>query len=189
MAKRVIIVHGWGKSPNSDWFPWLKVELEKKGFEVLVPLMPDPDYPKIEQWVNILNEVIKEADENTILVGHSIGCQTILRFLQSLEEGKKVGKVILVAPWMILTPETTELEEDAEIADPWINTPIDFEQVKTKAGSFIAIFSDNDPFVPLGENKELIQEKLGAQVIVKHKQGHFDDESGIKQFPELLKYI
>jgi predicted alpha/beta hydrolase family esterase len=33
--KRVIIIHGWEASPESNWFPWLKNELEKKGIRFL----------------------------------------------------------------------------------------------------------------------------------------------------------
>ena len=33
MKKRVFIVHGWDGYPEEVWFPWLKKELEAKGFE------------------------------------------------------------------------------------------------------------------------------------------------------------
>ena len=41
MQKRVVIIHGWGGYPDEGWRPWLKHELETKGFLVLVPAMPD----------------------------------------------------------------------------------------------------------------------------------------------------
>lgn len=189
MSKRIIIVHGWGKSPKTDWFPWAKEELEKKGFEVLVPEMPETNWPKIEPWVETLVKAVGRAGEEVILVGHSIGCQAVLRFLETLPENQKIGKAILVAPWFTLTPETTEEKEDAEIADPWLNTSLNFDKVKSKANSFTAILSDNDPFIPLEENKKIFEEKLGAEVIIKENQGHFDEEVGIKKLPLLLKYI
>ena len=34
MNKRVFIAHGWDGYPEEGWFPWLKKELETKGFEV-----------------------------------------------------------------------------------------------------------------------------------------------------------
>lgn len=94
---RAIIVHGWTGSSTSDFFPWVKEELEKKGYEVIVPNMPDTDNPKIEKWVPYLAQVINEVQESDILIGHSMGCQTILRFLESLPRGKKIEKVVLVA--------------------------------------------------------------------------------------------
>lgn len=37
MVKRVVIAHGWDGHPNEIWFPWLKAELEKREFEVIIP--------------------------------------------------------------------------------------------------------------------------------------------------------
>lgn len=39
MKKRVFIVHGWDGKPSGAWLPWLKKELEAKGFD---------RYPKIK---------------------------------------------------------------------------------------------------------------------------------------------
>jgi len=54
MKKRVYIVHGWGGSPKNDWVPWAKKELEKSGFLVYTPKMPDTENPKINVWVPYL---------------------------------------------------------------------------------------------------------------------------------------
>ena len=101
-------------------------ELEKKGFHVEVPAMPDTDNPKIESWVSFLKKTIKNPGKDTYLIGHSIGCQAILRYLQGINS--KIGGVVFVAGWFSLKG----LETDGEwaIAKPWIETPIDF--VKTK---------------------------------------------------------
>ncbi len=45
--KRVFIVHGWDGYPTEGWFPWLKAELEKRGFTVAVPAMPHPERPTV----------------------------------------------------------------------------------------------------------------------------------------------
>ena len=37
--KRVFIIHGWGGNPETEWIPWTKKQLEKKGFQVEVPEM------------------------------------------------------------------------------------------------------------------------------------------------------
>jgi len=110
--KRVFIIHGWGGFPGEGWFPGLKKELEKKNFKVEVPSMPDSEHPKIETWIPFLKKVVGKLDEETYFVGHSIGCQTILRYLE--KENKKCGKVILVAPWMNLDKNTMNEEEYEE---------------------------------------------------------------------------
>ena len=95
--KRVIVVHQWMAGVDGDWRPWLKTELEKRGYEVSVPEMPDIDTPVIEKWVNKLSEVVGKPDSDTYFVGHSIGCQTIMRFLEKEKSKVKVPKILFVA--------------------------------------------------------------------------------------------
>ena len=151
--------------------------------------MPDPDYPKIERWVPFLEEQIKNVDESTFLVGHSIGCQTILRYLERLPQNKKVGGVIFVAGWVSLTPMAIRSKEEQKIVKPWFETPIDFENVKKSSNRFVAIFSDDDPYVPLSKNLETYREKLDAKIIIEKGKGHFSDEEGIKELPIALNKL
>lgn len=186
---KACIVHGWDGSPKEPMLQWLRSSLEKKGYEVIAPAMPNPGVPKIRAWVGKLTKTIS-PDENAILVGHSIGCQTILRYLQTLAPKKKIKGIVLIAPWMELDEETIEEEgeEVREIARPWMETPIDFKKVKKLAGKTVAIFSDNDPFVPLSQ-KTIFRKKLGAKVIIEKGKGHFTVGDGTKKLPSALKAI
>jgi len=183
---RAVIVHGWDGCPEEGWFPWLKRELEKKGFEVQVPAMPEPAEPKIETWVPYLAEIVGEPDENTILVGHSIGCQAIIRYLETLPENAKIGGVVFVAGWFTLMNLKTDREK--EIAKLWLEMPIDFEKVKKHTKNFFAVFSDNDDVVPLN-NKEMFEERLGAKAVVEHGKGHFSDSDGVTELPIVLEVL
>src|SRR3990167_1450728 len=100
--KRVYLIHGWEATSKSDFFPWLKYELEKKNIWSYFPDMPNTDEPKIEEWIGFLKKNIKELDEDTIFIGHSIGAQGVLRFLETLPDKTNVKRVILVAPWLKL---------------------------------------------------------------------------------------
>ena len=97
MSKKAFIVHGWEGTPESGWNPWLKNELEKKGFTVIVPPMPDTENPEMGAWLNHLKDVVGEPDKDCYFVGHSLGCITILRYLESLPGDKKIGGAVLVA--------------------------------------------------------------------------------------------
>lgn len=178
--KQAIIIHGWGGSPEEPLLKWIKKQLENKNYEVSMPLMPDTDEPKITIWVNKIKETIKNPDENTYFIGHSIGCQAILRYLETLN--KKVGEIILIAPWMYLDEKTIEEEEEGsiKIIKPWIETPIKWNKAKECASNFVCIFSDNDPYVPV-DNKELFEEKLNATIIIEHNKGHFDPSSNVNE--------
>ncbi len=181
--KRVFIVHGWSGSPEEGWFPWLKNKLEEKGFEVFVPAMPNPDVPTIDAWVSCLRDAVGVPDEETYFVGHSIGCQTIMRYLASLPQDIKVGGVIFVAPWFTLMNLSSK--EESGIAKPWLETPIDLEKVKSHSSFFITFFSDDDPVVPL-DNQELFKQNLNAEVFVEHEKGHLGGDDHITEFPTLL---
>ncbi len=189
MNKRIFIVHGWDGSPQSDWMPWARKALSEKGFEVHIPAMPDSPNPKIEKWVPFLAKEIGEAKESDILIGHSIGAQTILRYLETLPKDKKVNKVIFIAGWQTLTDEATPTEKERKLAKIWTETPIDFEYVKSKANSFICVFSDNDPDVPYEENAKVYKEKLGAKIILEHEMGHFSQDAGVIELPLILGLV
>lgn len=164
--KRAVIVHCWGGSSNYAWYQNTKKELEEKGYSVQVPNMPETDTPKLSLWLPKLAEVIgiDKADEELVLIGHSAGVITILRYLEQLPQGIKINTVIMVAGF------TGNL--GFEELKNFFTTPIDFEYIKTKAKKFIGIFSDNDQYVSL-VHSEIFKEKLGAKIIIKHAMNHF----------------
>lgn len=186
---RIFLVHGWGGSPQIDWFPWAKKLLGEKGYEVYSPEMPEADYPKIEPWVNKLKETVGEIRSDDIFVGHSIGCQAVERYLQTLPVNTKFDKVILIAPWVVLTRKTfEEMGENEDVVKSWYNEPIDYIKIR-KMAKWIAVFSDDDPFVNYNDNYMVYQDKLGAKILLKKNQGHFSSEQGINRIPLLLDLL
>jgi uncharacterized protein len=188
MNKRVFVAHGWGGSPDGIWLPWLATELEKNGFEVHIPQLPDPEVPRINTWVHKLAQTVQEVNDNTYFVGHSLGCMTIARFLESLPDKQKVGGAVFVAGFF---KRLTNLEDEPgvpETAKHWLDTPLDLKKVKSHLPKSIAIFSDNDPFVPL-DNQDDFESILGSKIIILHKKEHFGVASGITQFPTVLSSI
>jgi len=209
MKKKVYIIHGWGGTPTVGWFAWLKKELEEKDFEVHVPQMPNPEKPKIESWVSFLGELANDSNEYTYFVGHSMGCQTILRYIGRLSEKTKIGGVVCVSGWFTL--KDLENEEDWETARPWLmpkslwdmSKPVFEQKLDTIRGwlnkclscdnledhlkDFVAIFSDNDPYVPLEENKRFF-ETLGAKTIVMPKMNHMSEDD-YSEMPIVLEEL
>lgn len=187
--KKVYIVHGWDGSPNEPLFVWLDKNLSENGYEVKRLSMPNPETPVIKDWIDALDKEIN-LDENTILVGHSVGCQAVMRFLEYKNISFKIKGILLLAPWMHLDQTTIEEEgeEVVEIAKPWMETPIDFEKVKTSSENVTAIFSDDDVFVPISEEK-FFAEKLGAKTIMEHEKGHFSPAENISELPSALNEI
>ena len=188
MKKKAFIIHGWDGYPEEGWFPWIKIKLQELKYEVHVPLMPHPDEPKIEPWVETLTNLAGTPDHGTIFIGHSIGCQTILRYLEALPDKPKASGVILVAPWLHLSEKALMDENTNTIAAPWIDRPIDFTRVRERASKFVCIFSDDDDWVPLSE-ADIFKEMLGAKIIIERGKGHFSGEDDITELPVLLDLI
>ena len=184
-------MHCWGGIPNSRWYPKTKAELEQKGFEVFIPQMPDTDKPELSKWLPKLIEVSGEANENLYLIGHSLGNPTILRFLEQIPDGVKIGGVVMVAGY------TDDLHDVAGIGGQlasFFQTPFNWVKIKNSAKHFVAIHSDNDPYVDL-KYGDIFKEKLNAEVIVKHNMGHFSEPDGggdaiiVKNLPDVTQAI
>lgn len=182
--KRVIVVHGWGGSSMDNWLPWFKNEIEKLGHEVLVPDMPNTDNPVIEKWVNYLSEIVMVPDQNTYFVGHSIGCQTILRYLETIST--PIGGALFVAGWFNL--ENLETEEEKEIAKPWINTKIDIVKIKKVLPKSTLLISDNDPYGALKENTQKFSE-FTTNVVVLPEADHLTEEKEPVVLSQFLNLI
>lgn len=186
MQKRAIIVHGWEGHPGNAWFPWLKKELETKGFRVIIPQLPDTENPRIKKWVPKLAEVTGIPDENTYFVGHSMGNQTIARYLESLPEGIKVGGAVFVAGFFKHITNTDNTPAETETRKHWLEAPSDLNKVKSHLPKSVAIFSDDDPFVPL-DNQDDFRNKLGSRIIIGHAKNHFS--KGTLELPSALEAL
>jgi predicted alpha/beta hydrolase family esterase len=174
IMKRIFIVHCWQGAPSDFWYPWLAHELAERGLEAHVPEMPDTNSPAIEKWISKLSEEVGIPDEETYFVGHSIGCQAVFRYLQSLSN-PRVGGMLCVAGWFNLP--SLETVEEKEIAGPWLQNDLNTTKLKKLLeGKLTAVFSTNDPHVPLTD-ADLFQEELGARVIIESGMGHYDSES------------
>jgi len=182
--KKVYLVHGWEGSPSSEpWFEWLKVELPKINIQIDALEMPDTDNPKIEEWVSYLNNTVKDLDEGTYFIGHSIGCQAIMRYLEQLPESVKIAGCVFVAGFFNLP--NLETQEEKDIAKPWLETPISFDKIKDHTHNFLAIFSKDDPDVPISDS-ELFKERLSTKLVIKDNEEHFNET---QEIPEILDFL
>lgn len=173
MTKRVIIVHGWDGHPQDAWIPWLSKELTARDIQVTAPQMPHTEMPKLEEWVKTLEDTVKNLDENTYFVCHSMGCKSTAKFLESLPENTMIGGVVFLAGFF---KRLTNLETDEpgvlETAKSFLEVPIHFSKVRSHIKKAIAIFSDDDRFVPM-DNADDFGDKLGCEIRIVQNMDHF----------------
>ncbi len=177
MKKRVIIVHGYKGKPETNWKPWLRQELEAKGFTVDVPEMPNTEHPLADEWVSKLNETVGSPNVDTYFVGHSLGCITILRYLETLKEGQGVGGAVLVAGF----GERFQRYQSGS-HDTFFDHELDWQLIRERCNSFVAIHSEDDPSVEPAR-LDLFANKLGAKSLLEHGMGHFGSADGMFEVP------
>lgn len=172
--KRLCIVPRWGGSPEKDYYPWLRSELAALPLfdEVLSPEMPDPGTPTIAAWTGRIREVVGTDPETlaqTVLLGHSVGCQAVLRFLASLPEGTRVAGVVNVAGWFAVDKPWDSIR-------PWMDIPLDDAAIRARASKIIVLLSDNDPFTAdHAQNSQAWKDRLGAEVVFVPGRRHFNE--------------
>lgn len=69
----IFIIHGVDGTPEANWFPWLKTELEKHGHRVIVPQFPTPEGQTLENWLAVLKNYEEFITPDSIFTGHSLG--------------------------------------------------------------------------------------------------------------------
>ncbi len=177
----VFIFHGYGADPNANWFPWLKEELEKKGYSVFVPAFPDTNNPNREKWLEHMEQYKEHIDEDTIFVGHSLGAPFLLNILETLD--KPIKASFLVAGFVgSLGPDF----------DPYVgsiaNRDFNWDKIRNNCRKFVIFASDNDPFVPL-EKAEELHKLLPSELVIIKGAEHLNAGSGYFTFDELRDSI
>lgn len=162
--KTAILLHGTGGSDkNNAWFDDTKEYLESNGYEVWWPLLPHTEKPELVETRDFIEENLPEINEETIIIGHSSACSLTLNLL---ERGKtKVKQIILVAGFY------QSLDDDG-YSDLMLPKAFDWENIKNKAGEFVLINSDDDPWDCDDMRARPIALELGATLIVAIGQGH-----------------
>ena len=181
---KIFIIHCWDGTKDDGWYPWLDKNLSNDHNIVYRFNMPDTGNPEINKWVSFLNEQVGTLDNNTYFVGHSIGCQTILRYLQT-KDVCNIGGILFVAPWLDLLDFAISDEESYNTAKPWLTTPIDFEKIKRFTNNIHCIFSDDDYFVSL-DQKNKFEKLLNAKTLVVSGKGHISQDDDVFELNEIL---
>lgn len=177
-TKKALIIHGFEGDANGCFSPWLKTELQKLGYEVRVPSLPNPYHPRFDEMMEVLKKESADFGPNDMIIGHSMGGHLALK----IAEGKKLAKLVLVAPavggfgipYKEWKKEYPESDFDA-LKDVLENHKPDFSKID--AQEKIALFGVDDPDVPISH-----ADKLDSSWNVRKFDvaGHFDGEKDVR---------
>lgn len=186
--KNAIIIHGMPDKEsyfdtnadcqsNSHWLPWLQQQLNTCGILSQTPEMPEPYNPNYESWKNIFEQF--QIDEDTVLVGHSCGAGFIVKYLS--ENNIKVGKVVLVAPWI-----NVKNEDNITMFN---NMDIDKDLITRTSG--VTMFSSSNDDESIKDSVEVLRRRISTLKVLEFENyGHFClNDMKTKAFPELLREI
>jgi len=163
---------------NNHWFPWLSKQLQINDIFAVAIEPPKPYAPRYDVWKKEFERF--DITPETVLVGHSCGGGFLVRWL-SENKDKKVGKVVLVAPW--LNPENNPVSDTADFFD----FEIDPEFVSRTNG--VTIFEADDDMETIHTSVQIIRDSVNNLDYKEFRgYGHFTTGGmGKNEFPELLQ--
>jgi uncharacterized protein len=178
----VFIIHGTRAHPESNWFAWLRRELEALGHTVIVPKFPTPENQHLETWSETLFKHEQFIHERTIFVAHSVGPAFVLSALEQLDKRIKAAFFVSGFTDLLGIPEFDNLNRT------FVDKQFDWDKIKANCARFVVIHSDNDPYVPLDHGRKLAK-NLGVALITIKNGGHLNADAGFTKFPVLLELI
>ncbi len=174
---KIFMFHGTGGTPNGNWFPWLKKELEERGHTVIVPTLPSSGHPNLVAWMQSAKQSMNSVDENTILIGHSLGGTLALRILEQLS--CTVRACFLVAP----VSEIMGNDFDS-LVSTFINHAFRWAEIKNHVKTIKVFHADDDPYIPLSHARSLAN-NLDASLTIIAGGKHLNGDAGFQTFPLL----
>lgn len=176
------LIHGTGSTSKSNWFPWLKKELERIGIGTVAPDFPigkgegkesegTPEKAQsLPNWLAAFKKYEGKINDRTLLVGHSLGPAFILTLLERVKV--RVPAAFLVAPFA----ESLGIPKFDRPNDTFVSKSFDWARITKNCAEFFVYASDNDPYVPFAKSR-LVSDNLNATLRVVHGAGHFNSES------------
>ena len=188
---KVLLIHGLYGHSKENWLPWFKKQMEKNGYEVLIPDLPNNERPSLAEWLKALGNLGIRKGDQLFIVGHSLGAPTACQFI--LKNKLRVEKLILVAPTGKSQNENNFANlQKAGCSKEAINCIKDFNDANTGLGKLkksvensVVYFSDNDPYIPLDVQNDY--RALGAEEKLLRSKGHFNSNAGVVELPEILE--
>lgn len=183
---KVIILPGNGVTNimNSNYYGWLYNTLrDQYNINCIATVMPDPYEAKRDIWIPYIKNTL-QADEDSILIGHSSGAQAALRYTE-LYPVK--GVILVAATYSDLNIEHERLSGYYPLNNETENL-YDFKAMKRNCPQWYQFHSTDDCFIPMHEANRIATEldlKIPSEYKIFSDRNHFFQPP----FPELIEVI
>jgi predicted alpha/beta hydrolase family esterase len=178
---KVYLIHGYTGSPESDLFPWIIEKLSGIGFTITAFHMPNPDFPIAAEWDRYLDDNIRELNEDTYFICHSLGCVTLLRYLNKQSVKVKIGGAILASGFV------ERLHKYPMLWD-FVDIDLDMKKLIAMVEKRCVFSAPNDTIVDYKYSQELAR-LFDAKIITIDGGGHFIGQEGFSEFPKLFEEL
>lgn len=184
--RKILMVHGFESAGDGNWFSWLKKQLEEEGCEVFAPTLKDAKKPVLDDWMDQLKPYMDKLDENSVIIGHSLGSKAILHLLE--KNNQKVDKVFLVASaignlkrdWEWLADRWKD--SDLESLKKFWNAKLDWTKINPKVKEPFAIVSKDDLYVDTKNYENLEFDDLKVEIWDGHRHFQQTENIQLKEF-------
>lgn len=183
--KTAFIIHGFNGDTLYTFGPWLKKELEKRGYTVIMPEFPIRSEASYIGWASILNNYKKYFNKDTIIVCHSIGNPFIIKYLS---QNKLMAKLyISVAGFceLFTVPDRDDLNN--AFIDFKVNTE-GINYCKSNITFRYSLYSDNDHVIPFNILENFIQQ-LSSKPVFISGVGHMGNRDNIHSLPQIVEIL
>lgn len=173
---KAYLIHGTS-TRDDDWFPWL-AENAKPAIDVDRLWLPNPFNPNQAEWNQAVDDQIN-AHDGLILIAHSLGCITTLRYLE--RHHVTDARLLLVGAFDQGLPAYPSL-------DDFMRPTPDYQQITPKISKATVITAKDDPIAPY-QDSVAVANKIRAKLIVQEHGGHFLSSDTFTTFPLALKEL
>ncbi len=186
--QKVLLIHGFADTGEGNWLPWLKIELEKQGFEVFNPTLSNSKAPDLKTWLSELKEYVDQLGEDDMIIAHSLGTKAAVHLIE--KNKKRIGHLFLIGSLLGGQRRHADMSvhqkqwpgTDFEALLKFNEAPVDLKTVDKLVGSVNLVLSDDDPFIQVAPESDLPK---GWMMEIVTGQGHFQ----VKESPFILNLI
>lgn len=166
------IIPGLGNSGPEHW----QTYFEKSGENFQRVNQQEWDSPESADWIKTLDNALANYDlSQVVLIGHSLGCVTIVRWAAQYK--KAIKGALLVAP--------SDIEAQQYTFPAKGFSPIPKQKINFKT---IVVASDDDIWVSI-ERAKYFADCWGSEFINIGKAGHINADSGYGQWAKGLEIL